>query len=114
MVARRKRIIIASAAVIGLGCAAALAYVASDQTRWLLVRPYYYGKVALLPSTPGEPKKAYYRWRGGVEWDVTLEYDESDTDAPDPGQKEKTWRTPACTHSIKRLEGHFYLNGIYC
>lgn len=110
----RRGIVVAAGIVAVLAIAVAVMYRTSDRTRWLLVRYYYYVRVAVLPAEAGKPKKAFFSWTDGLESDVSLEYDEGDTDAPAPGETVKSWQTERCLHSVTRLEGHFYLNAISC
>jgi hypothetical protein len=85
-----------------------------DETRWHLVRPYYLWKVARLPDAGHGPKSETFWWAGGTGWDVGLKYFENDAASallmgnfPQGGEDR-------CKYTIKQLEPHFYLDGVYC
>jgi hypothetical protein len=85
-----------------------------DEFRWQVARPYYLWKVARLPDAGHGPKSATFWWNGGTGWDVGLKYFENDAESallmgnfPQGGEDR-------CKYTLKQLEPHFYLDGVYC
>jgi hypothetical protein len=51
---------------------------------------------------------------GGLGWDITLEYYETEKNAKEWQIQRVSPSGDRCTFTLKRLEPHFYLNGIFC
>lgn len=82
-----------------------------DQLRWHALRPYYVAQIAA--SATGPDGIHGISWDGGSDWDVRLEYHETETDARAWQQKQQGW-LGSCKRSLTEIEPHYFLNGIYC
>jgi hypothetical protein len=82
-----------------------------DQLRWYALRPYYVAQVAASPITPDGIHGIW--WDGGSDWDVRLEYHETESDARAWQQKQQGW-LGSCKRSLNEIEPHYFLNSVYC
>jgi hypothetical protein len=80
-----------------------------DQLRWYALRPYYVAQVAASPITPDGIHGIW--WDGGSDWDVRLEYHETETDAHAWQQKQQGW-LGSCKRSLNEIEPHYFLNSV--
>jgi hypothetical protein len=99
-----------AAASIALACATfALVAVVSrrfhDELKWYVLRDHYVAQIDRIPVAPGKVRSVH--WDGGMGWDITLEYYETEPDA-------RAWFDPPCKHSLKKMASHYFLNSAYC
>jgi hypothetical protein len=87
-----------------------------DDIRFWTSSPYYLIKVASLPHVDGQPTKTRFILRGGLGWETWLDYDESDAEAPAPGELTRKWRDDEemCDHTVRQMYRHFYLHQLSC
>jgi hypothetical protein len=83
----------------------------SNELRWYVLRPYYVGRIA--ESSRGPDNIHGVEWDGGLGWDVTLEYHETEIDAR-AWQRKQHEGSGSCKQTLTDIAPHYFLNGIYC
>lgn len=84
----------------------------SNELRFYMLRSYYIERIA---QSPGGPYNIHgIEWDGGLGWDVTLEYHETETDARAWQRNQQGWVGPSCKLTLTEIAPHYFLNGIYC
>jgi hypothetical protein len=91
-----------------------LTLISPQDIRFQTMRPFYLMQVARLHPPEGEAKKLIWWWSGGLGWDVSLSYDETDADKPPPGHPVLTRNVQGCPERIRPMGHHFYLHNLDC
>jgi hypothetical protein len=101
----------AGASFVGIALAT---LVHAPEIRFETMRPIYMMQVARASAPNGKPKKLSWWWSGGLGWDASLSYDETDADAPAPGQVIAVRDAGGCSLRIRPMGGHFYFHDLRC
>ena len=79
-----------------------------DELKWYVWRDYYVAQVHTLPEAPGKVRSVW--WDGGDNWDVRLEYHETEADA-------RAWQEAhhgdVGKYTLKQIAPHYFLTGYY-
>ena len=99
---------------LGFVGVAFLTLLAPQDIRFQTMRPFYLMQIARAHLPEGKPKRLSWWWSGGLGWDVSLSYDETDADKPPPGQSVLMRNVEGCPDRIRPMGHHFYLHNMDC